>query len=1592
MSSVPLPDLKPKTLPGKIMRAMLIALVVVFLLGLLLTLAIQIPAVQNYVKTRTEKYLAKQLESEVKIDEVSIEWLSRMGISHLLIKDKAGDTSLFAGHVAVSMDMNLIEIFRKHYIINNILLEQIHFTNRNVSDSTTSIAYIFKKLFPPKPNNVTSSGKGLEIDLKNINLTDVSYTDYTKDLPAVYALHQAEIQVNYLDLENKKFSLEKIILDKPLCKISKGSGKSSGSTFNLFSDTTLYIEVGHVRIHDGSLYFNGWSKDHFLSSFENGSDALALNIDFIQLNKGALTAKINDIHALGDGFGIESFRVDSLFINKNRISLPNYILQTPKSILKENLQFNFKSFSAFKTFEDSVNILSSFEDTKISLQELSLMIPSLSRSDFIKRYAQEEILLHGTATGTVNAIKGKDLSVSLGSKFIYNGNLDVDDITKGDAIFLSLRAASLKTHAMVLTDIIPDLNKLSNFKKLGQFNYRGNFDGSPKDFVAYGILNSDLGYSKVDVHINTKNGVENATYKGSVDLIDFDLKRFTDHADFGTITLSAKISDGKGMKANTASAKLETLIKKFEYKGYDYANVQFTGDLNKRLLDGILKSEDPNARIDFIGKIDFTKEIPEYDFISTIKKLDLYKLNISKKPFDISGNLDFKLKGKKLDDMEGALNLKQITIYQDTVITRLPNLQAVQSGKNGLKKLKINSDWVDGELSGVYSLPHFIPSLKHQIANQFPELTSSLNLGPAKNGDSVFTQKYDFTLNVKDVTALRNLAGVDIKANPFHIEGSVDDKKRYFLVSWSVPNLQLKDLHLLNSVGRAEAKGGFAYTSTRIDSTFSKAFNMPYMVLTADMSRNKANFSITTPKVTNLVNNIDLQGTIELLDSTYHMKFSSSNVSFLDRTWKILPDNQIAFRRGYIQTRNLSFANNTEKISISSVGTNGIQVEVTNLDIDFINKLKPLPQWNLDGKVNLRANIDDLFSFKGLKVAGIIDSLYINNSYFGLLDFNAYTPNKNQPIQISTAILDQNRQLLGQGFYDIAGNFSNGIKNNYQMKFIFKDYPLRLFEYLIDDIIDNTKGNIQGNFEIKKSPNGTDFNGAIRIKEGGFKVNYLNTSYTIGEQEVKITNSMIDATGVKIIDELGNQATITGGLPHRRFKNFSVNASLTSPRLLVLKTTKEQNIDYYGTLIGNVFAKFEGPFEAINFDIRGTTTRGSSLNIPITQATVTTGDRVVQYRPKKAEVKNSTSSQRILASKGISVDIDMTITQDAEVALIFDEKRGDILKGTGRGNMQMKFDRTGDITMYGNYEVIQGDYLFTLFGVINKPFEIKPGGTIQWDGDPLGANIDLNADYKGLTSSLANLLPEFTGTIQDDEIRSQVGVDLSMHLYGELFKPDIEFNLDVPNLTGNLRSIVDNKLNILKSDQNALNQQVLSLIVWGSFLPPSEYLANSGGAAVNNLSQFIGSQLSLYVESALRELVADNNVISNIDFDVNYYNNKNVVNASRASVVDEWMINFGPKFFDDKLSIGLGANFVNSNVYNRLITPHFEVEYALTEDRRIKVRAYARKDDLNQGQLKDRIGGGISWRKEFDSAADFRKKLKDDLDKNRLQEKKPLAQ
>ena len=49
--------------------------------------------------------------------------------------------------------------------------------------------------------------------------------------------------------------------------------------------------------------------------------------------------------------------------------------------------------------------------------------------------------------------------------------------------------------------------------------------------------------------------------------------------------------------------------------------------------------------------------------------------------------------------------------------------------------------------------------------------------------------------------------------------------------------------------------------------------------------------------------------------------------------------------------------------------------------------------------------------------------------------------------------------------------------------------------------------------------------------------------------------------------------------------------------------------------------------------------------------------------------------------------------------------------------------------MWGDFITFDGIYNFKNLSVIDKKFNLKQGGAIVWEGDPLSAQMDLEAVY-----------------------------------------------------------------------------------------------------------------------------------------------------------------------------------------------------------------------------------------------------------------------
>ena len=1229
-----------------------------------------------------------------------------------------------------------------------------------------------------------------------------------------------------------------------------------------------------------------------------------------------------------------------------------------------------------------------FDKSHIAIRDIMAFAPELERNTFFAKNKKETVYIDGNLKGRVNNLKGRNLILRLGKSMQLKGNFNSRNLTDSDETFLSLKLEQLNTNMRTLRQLIPNFNPPVNFDKLGQVYFEGRFDGFFNDFVADGNLQTDLGKAAMDMNLNSREGIEQAQYSGQISLIDFDLARWTDNPNFGLVTVSSKVDDGVGLTQSTAYAKLKASIDYFPFKGYNYENLNIAGEINNNLFIGDFGIHDDNIDFLFDGTINFEERVPFFDFKVDINRVDLKSLKLIQEDFVIAGDVDLKIRGNNINDLLGRATLYECTIIKDKKETYSIDSLKFSSAITGSRKKawRANSELFKASMIGDFEVTTIGEAILQHIEKNFTGYADRFNIRSQKD-TSVVANEFDLKVEIFDTKNFTYLIDKNLDTlKNVKLQSYFDFAKDTLLVDLDLPsfkfgNVNTQEIKLVTGGGEKEGKVDFSVKNTNIGN-----LNFDFISLLTYIENDSATFNLNAADFTHELDKLNLEGKFSMVGDQFNIALLPTNLVILNSIWNIAPDNYLQIGKNFIRTQNFQISQDDQKVAISSLVDKGLLLEVEGFNASYIDTLWDFSQLDFEGDYRLNLSVKDLFALEKLQLNLIADTFNINWDNYGELTLSATAENIKSPIDINLATKNGERTMTLAGIYNppnlnIAPQTLETSPNYLDLKVDINKFPLHLAEYFVRSGISGTFGNIDGELTLNGLLSAPNLDGDLRIYEGGTLLEYTNTLYTIRDANVKMNNGwLLDATGGTIYDEAGNAATITGGITHDFFDKLALDCRVLSDHFTVINTTKEDNPVYYGKGIGSGDIYFSGDFSQTNIDIKARTARGTKVSLPIGGGSTVEEKSFIRFEKRDtAEVvveKEKPVSNEII---GINIHMELEMTDAAEVLLIFDEQAGDIMKGRGNGNIKIDLSRSGDITMYGDYEIAEGEYLFTLLNVVNKPFVVKRGGTINWSGDPYNANINIGAEYKDLSTSPFNFILEYLNN--DNEIRTEAqqstAVDLTMGLTGQLLSPNIDFSLDFPNLTGELKNYADNKIQLVELDQNELNTQVLGLILFGGFLPSNQGALLAGRQsqlAINTLSELLSNQLSIYLTELFAQGLADINFLKVEDFDVNYnqYDAATFENPNDLSTGHEFSIN--PKFRVKERWVvniagkaNLGGGYVVNNSNDALVTGDFIIEYELTKDRRLKVRGYYKNEPGIIGGRRNNAGVGLSFRKEFNT-------------------------
>lgn len=1578
-----------------------------FGLFILLYLIFQIPAVQNWTVDRITQSLSNRMNTEVRIDYFRLGFFNKLVLKEVYIEDLNRDTLLTAQSLTASVGLNPIKLLRRGIVVQELDLTDARLYLRRAPDSPDDNLRLFLRLLTGEREKKEKQG-GFDIDLSRLTLNNVGFfkLDAYKGQELRILLKEGLVQMRNLDIPNALVDADYVRLVEPHISIidNKRSPFFPDSLLRKRRDSTrLAIAVGELDLRDGLFVLHNYRKEPVRLTPEDVMNYRHMNVEDIQLRvrrfrfeDEVFSGNIRQLAAReNSGFQLDDFTVEQATVSREGFQLNGLSIRTPYSDIGDTLIFRYDGYRSFFDFENSVIMEGRFHETNVRLGDIMTFAPGLYGNTFFRKNERKKLSLNGILKGTVNNLSGRDLDIRLAGGTQLQGSFSSRNLAVKNSEAMNLRLANLQTNMQTLRDLVPNFNPPENFNSLGNLRFSGSFDGFFADFVAFGYLQTDIGEADMDMQMNLFEGRKGARYRGNLNLRRFDLGAWSGNSDLGKITISSQVYNGVGLTEETATADLRADVTSFVYKGYQYENATLLGQLKARQFDGNFDIQDENIDFSFAGQVNLSQGVPFYNFEASVNHLDLKSLNLSKDDLVLSGDVDLNLRNRRIADLAGKADVRKLRIETPDSTYAVDSIQVVSTVQSsGYKVLSVNSDIADGTMQGIFRLDRIPATVIQYLTYSFPDFSREIGLRMRDTiaGPSFF----NFNLNLKDSRGINRLISADLgELQDIYLTGNLNEITRDFSLELTVPFFDFKKLHIEDifldvDTEQSEGEIDVGIASILIN---NKTQFAPISVISL-LDNNQLEFGLTYEDQDHsaFLENVELDGFLSVLDTnSLELRLDDSQLILLNTPWQINKDNVIAFRQDSVVVSDFIARSDDRTVRLSSFGKRGLKIGAEGLNLKDLNDMLDYEPVQFAGKIDATVQTNDLFKLEGLSASTTADTVWINEDDWGLLQMNAQASDVRSTVYTFLSLTRDTAQLLLEGSYNLqdVGSEVAARQGFFDASLNVTQFPLWVAEYFIGNTVSNTTGSFGADLRFYGLSSSPNVIGQIDIGRGGLNVNFLKTRYTWAQAEVPVNNYLFDMSGTVLYDKYGHKGFVSGGIRHDQLSDFGFNARLTTDRFLALDTKKGDNKLFYGQALGDGEVVFTGSFRQPDVYVDAIVSDSTQIVIPVSQERRASELSFLRFVDKDApQIDDDRLNLRdeLPDLKGVNLEMDLQATEEAELRIIFNEQAGDIIEGQGRGALRISVPRTGQFQMFGNYEIVEGDYLFTLYNLINKKFTVQKGGTITWTGDPFEAEIDLVARYTDLNTSVANFIQEYLVNAPADlrnQASNSTNVDLTMNLEGPLLQPEINFDIAFPNLRQELQSYVETKLRVLKQDQNELNKQVFGLIIAGQFLP-TEFALQGSDVIYNTVSEFVSNQLSLLLTELFSEFIGEGEVISGIDFDIAYnqYQQVDLGDGQNFNRGDELEVSLKQDFFDDRFSIEVGGAFgVNGNVRTASTTSGAFVgndlvfTYVLNKDRSVKLQVYQRLEPDIAGR-KLQIGTGLSFQKEFNSFGEFLRGVK----------------
>jgi hypothetical protein len=1408
--------------------------------------------------------------------------------------------------------------------------------------------------------DTASAPINLDLKLGVIDLSKI-HVDYAgKEMKTNVSLGKLLVNVDKIDLKNQDVNLKSIELADTRSTISLLKPQTVQKAIVRTIKKLDTIMAAPTSGKPWVLKLGKLSLKNNDVKFDNEVQAPMKGFDYMHMNVHNLNAEFEDFAYAKDitgrinsfsfsdksGLNVKKFHTNFLYGEKHS-SLNDLYVETPQTVIQKRVQVSYPSISAVSNNLGLLHIDADIVDSRVGSKDVLLIMPFMATMEPFKHSPNAVFKVTGRVIGKLNDLRIPNLDVTGLSHTHVKASGTIKGLPNVDKAYFDLKIADFNTNKADINRLAPVGSIPSNINLPEAMDVRVTFKGGIKNFSTNLTIRSSDGAADMIAAVKMGPGKNDLSYSGDVKAKDLDIGKLIGQSkNIGLVSLTFK-AKGSGMDPKTLNTTFSGNVIKVNAQGYTYQGLVLNGTANHGNISTAATMKDPNLSFALNLKADMNKKYPAVQMTLNVDSANIQKLGFSKTPMRFHGKIVANVPTADPNYLNGKIDVTDLLFINKDEQIKMDSIAIVSTANADSSTLKVRSQLITARIGGKYKLTEIGDALQDNINKYF-------NTNPKAPKPKYAAEHFTFNAVITKTPVMTQLVP-DLKhLDPVRLSGSFDSESGKLVVNGSAPRIVYgtNTINALNlNINTNNNALNYAITLNEIKASQIDLINTS---ISGSAQNNKLNTSIQVRDAKNK-ERYRIAGVLTQAGLGYQFSLLTNGLMLDYNNWTVAADNAIQFGGSGILARNFSISNTGQTLSIitNPPQANGpLNINFTNFKIETLTKLAQQNSILAGGVINGSAVVSNLdktaqftndlnvtdFNFRGDTVGNV--ALKLNNQTANTLAANMAISGKGNHVNVDGSY------YMDKSGFDLNLNIAN--------------LNLKSIEGFTFGNLKKSSGSVNGQLKISGTTDVPSIRGDINFNNAAFNISKINSYYQAPKEKITFNSDGILFDDFTLIDSAGNKAVVRGSVYTTNYTSYKFGLDVTTNNFRVYNASQADNKLYYGQLYMDSQISIRGDMNKPIVDGKLKVNEKTRMTIVIPQDDPAIEDRkgVVEFVNKKAPKLDSIMKRQLDSLKksditGMDVSANITVDKNAEFIIIIDERNGDVVHLKGDAQLNLGIDVSGKTNLTGTYTVNSGSYDLS-YATVKRKFIIRQGSTVTWQGDPTLAQLNVTAIYVAKVPPIDLVDNQLTTETERTMYKTKLPFNVDLQLQHDLMKPDIAFNIVLPDSTYNVSSdvvsTVNAKLDQLRQDPNELNKQVFAVLLLNHFVGQNPFQSAAGG---EGLQGTVRNSVSSLLSDQLNNLAG--NLIQGVDINFALQSGTDYSSGTATNRTD-LNVGLSKHFLNDRLTVSVGNNFnlegQQSNEKATNIAGDVSVAYKLTKDGRYMIRAYRRDQFIViQGQV-----------------------------------------